>query len=696
MDVGGTFTDVVSVDERGAVRIGKTLTTPGAEHEGVANAIANAGVDLASVDILVHGTTLVINALTERRSCRVALLTTRGFRDIHLMGRSNRPQDTNIFYRRDEPLVPRHLIFEVDERLAADGTVIAAPDLVGVKEIAGELRSARVDAVAVAFLNSYAGSANEDMVAAAVASDLPDVFVCTSSSISRGWREYERFTTAAANAFVGPAVHRYLGAIGDRLGAQGFGGAFVVLDSNGGALSLGTASRLPVRLVESGPVGGAVASRELTSSLEIDSAVSFDMGGTTAKSALIEDGEFGSADMYWPVGYDTGFPVQISCVDIVEVGAGGGSIAWVDDGGRLRVGPRSAGASPGPACYGLGGADVTVTDANVVCGRLPADYFIAPFALRPELSAEAVSRLAGQLAMEPLRLAAGVIEMANHVMAEVVRQQTVVRGRDPRRLTLIGFGGAGPMHACEVAALADVPRVLIPASPGHFSAFGMLQADLRYDLKEMLHGLILEQDLAQLAAKIERMAGQLARAVSDGLEAGAGDARELAGDSASREDVQFGVVFSLRYFGQAHTLRIPVSHPGLALTADDLAGLAASFVAEHRRRFGHVHASAPVEVVDVEVNVRRPLPRSALTSADASGYDRGEAMAEVHFAGNGLVQTRIVSRGALPEGSEFSGPLVTYEPGSVVVVPPGARGRVLAGGVLDIDVEDVHPSGQGR
>jgi N-methylhydantoinase A len=672
-DVGGTFTDVVAIDSNGVVHIGKTLTTPGEEHRGVLDSIAQSGIGVAGIDVLVHGTTLVINALTERSDRCVALVTTAGFRDVHLMGRSSRPQDTNIFYHRDEPLIPRHRIFEIGERMLASGESLRKPEAKDIVEVAARLADIGTEAVGVAFLNSYAHPAHEEDVAEALRAALPGVFVTTSSSISRTWREYERFTTAAANAYVGPTADHYLKQIETSLAERGFNGTFALLDSNGGALTPATGRRFPVRLVESGPVGGALAARDLVAELGLDSAVSFDMGGTTAKSTIIENGTFTSTDLYWPVGYDTGFPVQTPCVDIIEIGAGGGSIAWVDDGGRLRVGPRSAGAAPGPACYGNGGTALTVTDANVFCGRLPVDFFLASITVSGELAAEATSRLARQLNLTDLRLATGVIEIANMLMADVVRQQTVVRGRNPHRTALVGFGGAGPIHACEVAAAASVPRVLIPISPGHFSAFGMLKADLRYDATIVVQGLVDDADTFGLSGRLRNLGRELSQVLASGETIPAPD------------DLHYQVGFALRYRGQAHTLHIDLPRPGMTIQQADLQILRDAFEDEHGRRFGHTHAGAAVEIVSVDLAVHRPLPQARVRGTKPSA-SLGTGTGKVHFGQGAAVTTEIVPRSDLVVGSDFEGPLIAYEIGTCTLIPPGARGTVLPGGVLDIDV----------
>jgi N-methylhydantoinase A len=675
VDIGGTFTDVVAVDAEGTMHIGKTLTTPGAEERGVLAGIRMSESQVKEADLFVHGTTLVINALVQRSGSRTALITTLGFRDVVLMGRSNRPQDFNLFYRRDEPLVPRHRIFEIKGRIRADGKVAEELDLSALDSLAKQLQEVEVDAVAVALLNSYVNPEHEERLAAELRAVLPGVYISTSESLSRSWREYERFSTAVANAYVGPEASRYLQAIDEGLTDEGFSGSFVILDSNGGALGAQVARDYPIRLVESGPVGGVLGALDLIEQQGIDHAVSFDMGGTTAKAALIEDKQHNLTDMYWPTGYETGFPIQIPCVDIVEVGAGGGSIAWVDEGGRLRVGPQSAGAAPGPACYGNGGEEFTVTDANVYCGRLQADYFIGSLTIRPELARRAAERLAKRLDMDPLRLAQGVLQLANLSMAEAVRRQTVMRGRDPRSFTLIGFGGAGPLHACEVAAEVGVRRVIIPVAPGHFSAYGMLQADLRFDRRELVLSPLGSLDEISLNSRLAQIGEELRKIV------------EESSGRTTDEDVMFDFALEIRYSGQEHTVSVPAPGSGLYVDRDKLAEFRRAFDSEYLRRFGHNHPNADVEVVEVYVSGRRRYPKVHVVQASpVQGSSGARDVRDMYVDGTSPVESAVVARDALSTGEVVAGPALIYENGSNVVVPPGAVARVLEGGPLEIDL----------
>lgn len=678
VDIGGTFTDVTLVDAEGALHISKVLTTPKREEEGVIAAVKQVATHLGTVDVLVHGTTLAINALLERRGADVALVTTKGFRDVHEMGRGNRPQGHNAFYRRDPVLVPRHRRFEIAERVLASGEVELVPSAEELSRLVDWIHDAGVDAIAIAFLNSYVNPSNELQVADYLKNTVGDKYITTSSGISQQWREFERHTTAAANASVGPVLDRYLQQIEKSLSLNGFRGEFTLLDSNGGALHLDSARQYPVRLLESGPVGGVLGCRDIAEDLGLENVVTFDMGGTTAKTSLIEKGKYSSTNLYWVGGYDTGFPIQIPSIDIIEVGAGGGSIAWVDEGGRLRVGPRSAGASPGPACYGAGGKEPTVTDANVYCGRLSPEHFISNIKIDKKLADQAIEGLAGRLEMAPLRLALGILTLANLSMAGAVRKQTVSRGLDPRNFTLIAFGGAGPMQACEVASEVGIGRVLIPPVPGHFSALGMLRANFRFDRREVFAQALGRVDLDDLRATLSRISSDLVSIVGGGI----------------HDRLKFNYGLALRYQGQEHTLMIQAPVSGTNVPDDVNELFHKLFEEEYLRRFGHKHENSSVEVDEIEVMAERELVAPTITMTGQS-KEAGTSTTDAFFSqSEAATRTRIVPRTGLKEGRTFEGPMIIYEDGSNTVLPPGVSGRVVKDGYLMIDVSKIAKPGK--
>ena len=663
VDIGGTFTDVAAVGPDGAVHLGKRLTTVGAENEAAVAAAIDSGVPWTSDTVLAHGTTLVINALLERRVARTALICTSGFADIHELATDSRPEPYCMTYRRDPPLVSRHLRFEINERVEAHGEILHSPSAEELDALVEELRTVNPQAIAVAFLNSYVEPGNERLVGACLEKAFPGVPVCLSSDISQSPREYQRFTTAAANASVSPLMRNYLSLLETGVRSAGFSGDLVVLDSNGGAQSLAVAMEFPLRSIESGPVAGALASRELALSHGVENAVAFDMGGTTAKSSLVEQGRFLSTDLYWIGGYNRGFPTQIPCIDILEVGAGGGSIAWLDDGNRLRVGPRSAGSHPGPACYGLGGTEPTVTDANLFCGRLPQVHLSGSLKLDPEAAERALTDLANKADMDARRLARGALHIAVLSMAQTVRRQTLERGRDPRNFLLIAFGGAGPMHACDVARDVGVRNVAIPMHPGHFSAIGMLSADLRFERTATIGKVLDDLSREVLLESMKGIRGDLVDA--------------LSGVGASEADILFEYALLLRYLGQEHTVKIPAPVDGLEVPDDFSERFSTAFAEEYRKRFGHADKMSKVEVVQLELVGKRALPHARIIPSATPRTSLPESSLAWFGLNEPPVETPVLDRAALSVGQTITGPVIICEEGSTSVIPPDAHARVL-------------------
>lgn len=676
VDIGGTFTDVAAVDAAGRLHIGKRLTTHGAEHEGVIQAVRDTGVDAnAPSSILAHGTTLVINALLERKGARVGFVTTKGFKDLLDIGYGNRTDVYKLRVHRAPSLVPVEMRFEVDERTFGDGTIGSAPSENDLTELVAELREANVEAIAVGFLNAYLNPQNEEAVAAYLRQELPSVTVTTSSMLSRQWREFERFTTSAANAYVAPVADRYLTRLVDELGGDGFQGTFVVLDSSGGAMSLDLARQQPVRAVESGPVGGVIAARELAVSLSIENLVTFDMGGTTSKSALVEKGESATTDLYWIGGEKHGFPLQVSTVDIIETAVGGGSIASLHETGGLQVGPHSAGSRPGPVCYGLGGTKPTLTDANLYCGRIDKDHFAGNFSLDVEGSRRAIEAFAQEIGMAPDRLALGIIRLANLQVSSTVRRQTLERGNDPRDYTLLASGGAGPLHVCEVAREVGIQRVLIPRFPGHYSALGMLSANLRRERRQIVSGKLTSLNAAELA----EMIADTARDLSSDLK-GAGDEPEGA----------IGLRYSLavRFTGQDHSLWIPSPDTGIDVPSDAGQYFQKAFDAEYVRRYGHLDDLSTREMVALEVVAERLLSPVTINYEEPAIEGRSES--ESLWGDGERLKTPIIPRGSLVPGDRLNGPAVLFEIGSTTAIPPGASAEVLENGAILIDVMAGH------
>ncbi len=659
VDTGGTFTDLAAYDvAAGTVTYAKSPTTYGDLCDGVFHCLDKARIPLPEVGLVKHGTTLVINALLQRRGARTALITNQGFRDLLEIGRGNRPVPFDLAYRRDPPLVPREMRFEVAGRMDANGHEIDPLDLNGLDHVADEIRAAGMEAVAISFLNAYCGPQHELAAAQFLHEKLPDVFISTGSELSREWYEFERLSTAVANAFVGPQVRTYIGGLRDRLRAGGAPANLALMGSNGGLLSAERAMARPVALVESGPVGGCIGAAALADGLGLDQAISFDMGGTTAKCALIDKGKFDVTPVYYVGGYDHGFPVRAACVDIVEVGAGGGSIAWLDDQQRLNVGPRSAGSEPGPACYGKGGMEPTVTDANLVLGRLAAEAFLGGEMV---LDLAAAKRSVREKVGIPLGLegaagvrqaAGGILSIANLTMGNAVKKISLERGLDTRDFTLIAYGGAGPLHGVQVARELHIPRVIIPPEPGNFAAVGMLLADARMDESKTFLGELNDQALDEMNAWFAQAKIRVERNLRN--ETGA-------------EEIRFERYAELRYRGQVHSVRTPLSGK------INPAGMRQAFEQLYRDRYGHAQAAIQVEIVGFHGVGAASTGRPALEKlhrANQSGRGRQRTRSVQFDQANGMLTANVYERSHLQRGFAAHGPAVIEEYGSTTLVGP--------------------------
>ncbi|HSQ14536.1 MAG TPA: hydantoinase/oxoprolinase family protein, partial [Candidatus Deferrimicrobium sp.] len=548
VDIGGTFTDLVAFDhETQKVLYAKSPTTYDNLVEGILDCFNKAKIKPDEASLVNHGTTLVINSLIQRKGAKTALVTSKGFRDILEIARGNRPDPFDLHYQRDEPLIPRELRLEVPERMGSKGEVVEPLDSAALKKLADEIKKLGVESVAVFFMNSYINPAHEEAAAEKLKEFLPDTYVTFSTDLTREWYEYERCSTVAANAYVGPQVSTYIRRLDNDLKRQGFGGSLFMMGSNGGLLSTDRTCRQPIGLVESGPIGGCIGASAYADKLGFKNVVAFDMGGTTAKCALVENGRFSVNSLYYANGYVKGFPIKSAVIDIVEVGSGGGSIAWIDSQNRLHVGPQSAGSTPGPVCYGRGGMDPTITDANLALGRLnPANFLGGEMKLDVRAAQEVVAQRiaaprghAGESGLN--QMADGIISIATVIMAGAIRKISVEHGLDPRDFVLFSYGGGGPLHACALAHELSIPTVVIPPEPGNFSAVGMLLADARLDDSTTFTGL-LDEDLV---ADMDR--------VFTGMEHAA--AQALAADFGNAE-LRFERFDEMRYRGQRHNIKV--------------------------------------------------------------------------------------------------------------------------------------------
>jgi N-methylhydantoinase A len=673
VDIGGTFTDLVVVnDSSGTFAIGKALTTHGDPSEAVEavliETLARAGIDTAQVRHLVHGTTLVTNAVIERKGARTALLATRGFRDSVEIGKEHRYELYDLMVELPRPLIPRYLRFDVPQRTLADGRVYQELDEAFVEELARELADAGVEAIAISFLNAFANPSHEQRAREAVLRAAPDMRVSLSCEVVPEIREFERTSTTIANVYVQARVERYLRELEARLQRVGFAGSFYVMLSSGGIATVDTAVRFPIRLLESGPAAGALAAATYGAATRQPNLMSFDMGGTTAKLCVIDGGkpliahEF-EVDRVYRFKKGSGLPVKVPVIEMIEIGAGGGSIARVDALGLLKVGPDSAGSEPGPVCYGRGGTLPTVTDADLVLGYLDPRYFLGG---RMQLDLEATRQAIQTQVAEPLGLsleqaAWGIHQIVNENMANAARVHALERGKDPRAFPIFAFGGAGPVHAFRVAQALGTPALIAPLGAGVMSTVGFLAAPLAFDFVRSWRVRLDEVDWARANTLLGEMQAEGA-ALLDASGAPHGSLRH------QREA-------DMRYVGQGHEVRVPL--PDGRLEAGAAEALKTAFEAVYTQLYGREGPPVPVEIINWRVVSSGPLPElSLVVRADDAGAAadarKGERLAYFPERG-GYTATPVYDRYKLAPGATFDGPAIVEERESTVVIGPGAR-----------------------
>jgi N-methylhydantoinase A len=673
-DAGGTFTDLIAFDEAtGAILVGKALTTPRDPSIGVVETIhqaAETGLAVGDVSFFVHGGTTVINAITERKGVRTALVTTRGFRDVIAIGRGNRPDLYNLHSEPSEPFVPRHLRFEVTERLDAKGAVRVPIRMEEVDAIADELAEAGVAAVAILFLHAYANPEHETAAAQRLREKLPGVAVTASHEVSRQWREYERSNTAVLSAYVQPIMAHYLANLDRALAGEGLACPAYCMQSNGGLARFAAAEAAPLALVESGPAGGVAGAVRVGEALGEPDILYLDVGGTTAKCSLVRDGRPVLKSEYkleWTP-LRPGYPVQVPVVDIVEIGAGGGSIARIDRTGAIRVGPESAGADPGPACYARGGDKPTVTDAKLVTGVIDPDRFAGGrMRLDRDLAVKALGPIAGHLGLSVEAAAEAVIRLAEANMINALKLVTIQRGHDPRDLTMVASGGGGPMHAATLGRELGVKRIVVPRYAGLFSAWGMLAARPRLDLSRTLF------------SAMKAGTPEAARAVFAELE---GEAAAYFG-LAARDALIFDRKIEMRYAGQEHTVATPYS-PDMD-SVDDLLGV---FHAAHEKAYTFRLPDTPVELVNYQLGAELDTPRVELPKLKVESSVEAALIAtrDLYLGDQeGTERAPVYDRDRLPPGARLAGPTVIEEATSTTLVLPGQTVTVDNFGLLIIE-----------
>ena len=668
IDTGGTFTDVIAFREAdGRIVALKVPSTPQNPAEafiaGVRAALEELGVSPGDVAFLAHGTTVATNALLEGKGARTGLITTEGFRDVYEIRRLNRSFEDlyNIFWTKPTPLVPRYLRKEVRERVNVDGVAVVSLDADGVRDAAAALGEEGVESVAVCFLHSYLNPEHERQAAAIIREVLPGVSISLSHEVNPEYREYERTSTTIVNAFVAPIIERYLADLERRLAETGVSAALHVMHS-GGAAQTGRAARSrPITTILSGPAAGVIGAEALGREIGVSDLITLDMGGTSTDVALLRQGKPTLASESELAGE----VIRAAMLDITTIGAGGGSIAWADEGGRLKVGPQSAGADPGPACYGRGGTQPTVTDANLVLGYLGTDAFLGGRMRLDRAAAEAaIDRLAAELGLSRLETAHGIFRIANANMLRAIRLVSVERGLDPRRFALLAFGGAGPVHAAALAAELDIPRVIVPRNPGNFSAFGLLVADLSRDAVRTQLTPLRPEALDGIRQVYVDLEAQLIE--------------QFAADGFDPGQVVFRRSVDARYVGQAYEVNVTV--PVGLLAPSDVGALEEAFHAAHAERYGHSAPGEPVELVNFRAIATVPtakpaFPRLERTDSDGAAARIGERPA--WFDGSGdPVLTPVLDRDQLDAGVVLTGPAIIEEPGATTVLLPGQRAEV--------------------
>ncbi len=681
VDIGGTFTDAVLMNlATGEFRTSKVSTTPQDPSQGFLHAIerlvSEAAINPQEIAQIVHATTVATNAIIENKVARSAFITTRGFRDVLEIQRQIRPSLYDLFFDKPAPLIPRYLCYEVTGRMTPEGEVYQALNEEEVRQVVRQIRKNGVEAIAVCFLHSYINPAHEKRTGEIIREEFPEVYLTLSSEINPEFREYFRASTTVINAALMPIVARYVDKLQKEIAARGFKSGLYVMQSGGGVMTGQVARDKPAAMVESGPAAGVIAASALGTRLGYSDVISFDMGGTTAKAGLVERGrpklaanyEVGSAAMTPDARgrKGSGYPLQTPVIDLVEIGAGGGSIAWIDTGGTLRVGPKSAGAEPGPACYMTGGTLPTVTDANVVLGRIDPDYFLGGEMKLDKTAAEKAiaEHCARALGKDMVTTAAGIVEIANANMTRALRIISVERGYDPREYVLIAFGGAGPMHVNDIVRELQIPTVVIPLNPGITSAQGLLMTDLRHDYVMTYicraHRIDLDK-VNQLYRDFE--------AQGKGL---------LLQEGVREEDMLSAKFMDMRYVGQSYELTIPL--PDKEIVSNDMAKITALFHKEHERAYGHCAPEEPVEIANLKLSATGLISRPELRELRRGETSPQAALLtarQVYFSEiEGFTECSIYDRYRLTQGNIIRGPAIVEDKDATTVIHPGYQAEV--------------------
>ena len=673
IDIGGTFTDFVLIDESGGqIEFGKRPTTPKALWSGIEDSIRAMGVDLGQVERIVHGTTIALNALIERSGGRTGLITTRGFRDVYEIARHNRIETYDLFYRKPEPLVRRRFRLEVSERIDPRGEVIEHLVEKDVLACVDTFRANGIDTIAVCLLNAYANPAHEARVGALLSEAYPEAVVSLSHELVRQWREYERTSTTVVNAYVMPVVADYLQRAESSLANSRYARPLFIGQSSGSALTARMARHKPVHTIMSGPASGAIAAQHVGALAGYTNVIAFDMGGTSTDVSLVHEGALRVTDDSEVDRH----PLMVPMIDVKSIGAGGGSIAWLNQAGALNIGPQSAGPDPGPVCYGRGGDRPTVTDANLVLGRLHPEHFLGGAIKldRPTAEQQVEATVGAPLGLDTIAAALGILDVANTKMGYAARAITLERGLDPTAFVLLAYGGAGPMHGCAVARALGVPEVIVPVGPGAFCALGATVADLRHDFARTFPTRLDESSSSEsMTRRFTEMAHE------------AGSVLHEEGIPAAH--IVFRRTLDMRYVGQEYTVSVPA--PDGALEEHALRELGSRFHQLHESRYGHASPSEPIEIVHLRLSALGPVAKPTLPEIERGGVrpDEGaelDSLQAVFDRRTGSVRTPVYERGELRAGNQIGGPAVVVEKTATTVIEPGFACEVMAQGHLSI------------
>ena len=672
VDVGGTFTDLVLLDEgTGEISVFKTPSTPKNPADGVFNGIGNFEDETGEIEYFAHGTTVGTNAVLEHKGAKTAMITTMGFKDVIEIGRQSRgwpkPKIYDFFIDKPEPLISRNLRFEVDERVDHNGNIVKKMNGREIKELLSTLEENSIESIAICFLFSYANNKHELKVKDIISKALPDIFISTSSEILPEYREYERFSTTALNSYVQPVVSGYLEDLRARSKKAGIPTTIHIMQSNGGLMTIEAAKEKSVHILLSGPAGGVVSAVFYGNASGYENIISFDMGGTSADISLIEKGR----PKLTSEGYIGGYPAKIPMVEINTVGAGGGSIAWIDTGGALKVGPQSAGADPGPACYNRGGKEPTVTDANVVLGYINPNYLLGgKMKIDRDKAVSSISQIGKKIGLDAVEAAYGICEIVNSNMIRAIRVISVERGYDPRDFVLVAFGGAGPLHACRLAEELDIPKVVIPPTPGIASAIGLLIADLKHD-----YSITRIQKVDKLSPSgINKIWGEMEERATDRLK------------KEGAQDIMLHRSIDMRYEGQSFEIVVPA--PGGEITEGAIDKIVKDFNRAHERLYGY-SCDDPLEVVNFRLSAIGKVPKTKLKKLTKRG-ELGKALKHhrnAFFKGYGeYVETPVYERDLLSTGDILEGGAIVEQMDSTTIIHPGQMGMVDGYGNIIIKI----------